>query len=295
MSMRTLAVLAAALVVVCSSAHPCTNLFAAAGESRIAASNLDCDNYFPRIWFVPGNDHELGRFCFGTDENERIAEGGMNERGLFIAVNALDENSGWSADPRLPDWTEWEGWYESGVPDGILSRCATVAEAVEVFRSYNLLTLAHVKFLVADAGGASAIVEWSDGALRVIERGEAKYQVSTNTRTSALDAGSTTCQRHEIAVDLLRRAAMPASHELVARVLSATHLEFQTPTVLSAVCDLVNRRIQVFYFHYFEQTIDFDLQQELERGRHGALLRDLAPVRPYVSRVYEGFAGRQEK
>ena len=54
----------------------------------------------------------------------------------------------------------------------ILARCATVAEAEAVFRDYNLFTLDRVRFLLADASGASTVVEWRDGELRCLPRGD---------------------------------------------------------------------------------------------------------------------------
>lgn len=56
------------------AAFPCTNVFTTADNTRLAASNLDCNNYFPRVWFVPPAESEFGRFCFGTDKNERFDE-----------------------------------------------------------------------------------------------------------------------------------------------------------------------------------------------------------------------------
>jgi len=272
--------------------QPCTTVFTARNDARLAAFNLDCSNVFPRVWFVPAGEGEHGRFCYGTDENERIAEGGMNDRGLFIAVNALDEDTGWVADPDLPDWETWDGWFGSGVPDGILAKCATVAEAVEVFASHNLLTLNRVKFLLADSGGGSAIVEWSSGGLRVVERGEVDHQVSTNFVTSDFAPGDPPCLRFRLAKTLLNSPDWKPDVDNLRRILSGTHLEFQTPTVLSAICDLEKGEIFLYYFHDFENVRVFDLQAELKGERHGYLLADIFSPKPYVAEVYEDFSRR---
>jgi len=284
--------LAASIVVVVWSgvASPCTLVFSASGDERLAANNLDCSNVFPRVWFVPASDGQYGRYCFGTDDNERIAEGGMNEKGLFIGVNALDEDTGWQPDAALPDWESWEGWYESGVPDGILAKCATVDEAVAVFRAYNLLTLAHVKFLLADAGGSSAIVEWSSGKLVVIPRVGVDHQVSTNFVTSDHPVDDPPCARYRIAATMMTEdPRRSASVEGLRAVLSATHLEFQTPTVLSSICNLVTGEIHLYYFHDFERVRVFRLHDEIRSERHGSLLSDLFMPKPYVAEVYESF------
>jgi hypothetical protein len=269
---------------------PCTLVYSARGDARLAANNLDCANVYPRVWFVPSSENQYGRFCFGTDEDERIGEGGMNDQGLFIGVNALNEDTGWKPDPDLPDWEQWEGWYESGVPDGILAKCATVDEALSVFKAYNLFTLGKVKFLIADRHGDSAIVEWSGGELQIVSRGTSDHHVSTNFVTSDFPPEDVPCYRHRLADRLLSEHNGEVTVESLRGILSGVHLEFQNPTILSTICDLVTGDIHVYYFHDFERAMTFNLADELAKGRHGFLLGDVFPVKPYVASVYEQFA-----
>lgn len=289
--MRTilLTTLAGMVLLAGQLASPCTTVVTFSGDSPLAANNLDCGNPFPRVWFVPGSEGRFGRFCFGTDANENIAEGGMNERGLYIAVNALDEDTGWQTNPDLPDWEQWEGWFESGVPDGILAMCSTVDEALEVFRSYNLFTLNRVKFLLADAGGASAIVEWTSDGLTVVPRGDVSHQISTNFVTSSFEPGQEPCYRYRTAKETLTAPDWTTSIASLRSLLSTVHLEFQTPTVLSTICNLETGEIHLYYFHDFERVRVFDLHTELEQQRHGYLLAELFKPKPYVAKVYEDF------
>ncbi len=273
------------------SVSACTNVYVAAGGARLVASNLDCSNYVPRIWFVPAGDGQFGRYCYGTDKDERIAEGGVNDHGLFIGVNALNQDTGWRPDPPLPDWEEWEGWYGTGVPDGILARCSTVDEAVAVFKAYNLFTLNRVKFLIADAGGASAVVEWSGTKLVILSRGSSDFQISTNFVYTGCDEKNIPCTRYRIAQSMLSSGTSSATVDGLRRLLSATHLEFQTPTVVSTICDLRTGDLLIYYFHDFEQPIALNLHEELRQGRHGGPVAELLTVKPYVATVYEGFAG----
>ena len=263
----------------------CTNLVVARDGVVLAANNLDTSPP-PRLWFIPGGEGLYGRMCFGTDEEFRIAEGGVNERGLFIAVNALKE-TGWTPDPELPSWEEWSGWYGTGVPDGILANCATVDEAVAVFRAYNLLTLAHVKFLLADRSGASAIVEWGGDELAVISRSGAGHQVSTNVLTAPYAGSEVPSDRHRTASQIIASHDERPTKTLMRRVLSATHLEGWTPTIYSASYDLIAGRVDVYYFHNFEEVVTFDLADELKKGRANHLLADLFTVRPVVEIVYK--------
>ncbi len=280
----------AGLLAIPAPVPACTGVMIAAGGTVMAANNLDTAPP-PRIWLIPGDGDRRGRLCFGTDPDFEIAEGGVNDRGLFISVHALDGDTGWAPDPARPDWEEWEGWYGTGVPDGILARCSTVADAVSVFRRYNLLTLQRVKFLLADASGASAVIEWGAGEVAVIGRGDAAFQISTNVRTAELVSGAASCERYRTASALVAGRGGPPSVDLLRRVLSATHLEFYTPTIYSGVYDLRTGDVRLYYFHNFEESVAFNLRDELAKGRQALPLAELFEVRPWVASVYGGRGG----
>jgi len=287
MKMKVMA--AASLLLLFSDlAFDCTTVVKVKGTSVLTGFNLDYRNYAPLIWIIPAAEGRYGRFCFGFDENYKIAEGGLNEKGLFIAVNALNEDAGWKADPGLPNWEKWPGWYQTGVPDGILAKCATVDEAVRVFKSYNLFTLNRVKFLIADKSGDSIVIEWSRDGLRFIKRMK-DFQISTNFITSNYDPGQYPCFRYRVAEQILSTGADRNSLDLIRSILSATHMEFQTPTVYSNICDLRSGDIHIYYFHNYEEVVKLNLFEELKKGEARYAVESLFKVKPYVADVYKSF------
>ena len=294
MNRTTLASVGLLLVAAVGSSSACTIFVEVKPDTVLVGNNLDESNFVPRLWFVPDCEGQYARFCFGFDENFRIAEGGMNDQGLYISVNALGKDTGWKSDPSLPDWEQWSGWYQSGVPDGILAKCATVEEAIEVFRGYNLFTLGKVKFLVADKTGASAVIEWSGGHLRFLRRPDAKtYQISTNFVQSDYAPTEIPCERYRIAEMMLDGGRNRHSIDGFRGILSATHLEFMTPTVYSNICNLNTGDIYVYYFHNFEEPVRMNLHEALKGGRTERLVRDLFCVRPYVATLYEARGTKQ--
>jgi len=99
---------------------------------------------------------------------------GMNEKGVAIALLAIPE-----ADPPFN-----EGRIMLGTTTAIrlvLDKAASVEEAVELLRQYNMYFSAGIEcqFLIADASGRSVIVNYWDGELKITEATEA-FQVATN-------------------------------------------------------------------------------------------------------------------
>ena len=291
--MKKIIVLIAALLPLLApeSSHGCTTLFTTRGNGVFVGFNLDYSNFYPKVWVVPASEGRYGRLCFGFDEQYRIAEGGLNEKGLFIAVNALNEETGYVANPDLPDWEEWPGWFETGVPDGILAKCSTVNEVVQVFKGFNLFTLKKVKFLAADKSGASVVIEWARDGLTFVERTH-DYQISTNFVASNYAVGQYPCGRYAVAESILSGRSGRDPVDMLRSALSAAHLELQTPTVYSNICDLNTGDIRIYYFHNYEEVTTLNLFEELKKGEARYLVESLFPVRPFVSDMYKKYMKR---
>ena len=242
----------------------CTIVSAKSQNKILIGSNLDAPNPNPKIWFTPPNPEQYGRVCFGFDY--KIVENGMNEYGLFIDCNTVPETE-WNPDPNKSDWEEWDGWYETGVPDGILSKCKTVEEALTVFQSYNLITFRTMKYLIADAMGNSVVLEWSKEGLSITRRpDDVYYQISTNCIVTDFMPDEIPCYRYHTAESIFMNHLTVPDIELIRRVLSSTAFEVGSPTQVSVIYELDRQRFFVYFFHNFEEVVEFNLKSELKRG-----------------------------
>ncbi|MGW5672188.1 carcinine hydrolase/isopenicillin-N N-acyltransferase family protein [Micromonospora sp. NPDC003776] len=99
---------------------------------------------------------------------------GMNERGLAVGL-AADDGASARPVPGRPTVGSVR------ILRLVLDNAATVDEAVAVFERYNLDFDGGppLHYLLADAGGASAVVEFVDGVLRV-DRRRGPWQALTN-------------------------------------------------------------------------------------------------------------------
>lgn len=98
----------------------------------------------------------------------------MNEKGVAIALLAVPE-----ADP--PYDSNKITLNTTTAIRLVLDNAATVEEAVELLRNYNIYFSGDVEchYLIADASGHSVIVEFYDDELQVVEA-ETDYQIATN-------------------------------------------------------------------------------------------------------------------
>ncbi|WP_410809160.1 linear amide C-N hydrolase [Micromonospora sp. 067-2] len=105
---------------------------------------------------------------------------GMNERGLAVGL-AADDAATARAEPGKPTVGSVR------ILRLVLDRAATVDEAVAVFDKHNLDFDGGppLHYLLADATGASAVIEFVDGELRV-ERGTGGWQALTNVKVAGI-------------------------------------------------------------------------------------------------------------
>lgn len=253
------------------------------GKNILAGNNEDYNDLNTYIWYYPATEKEYGRVCLGYESTFAYTQGGMNDQGLFIDGNALGTVKNYQPDKNKPDLLEPEMEF-------ILKTCKNVDEAIEVFKKYNVYGLSMAKFPIADAFGNSVVIEWGDGKLQALKR-TGKYQISTNfVQSDYKKIEDYPCLRYKIA-DQILSSSSDLNVETMEKVLSATHqgtTKGLNSTLYSNICDLKNKIMYLYYFHFFEEPLKIDLAEELKKGKHGYKISDMFPIKPYSSITYEG-------
>jgi hypothetical protein len=276
-----LAVLALA-VLPFQNLDACTIITMAKGEQVIIGNNEDWTDPRTKMWFYPAATGEYGRVCFGFSKDFGFPQGGINDQGLFLDANAL-EPTGWQADPGKPLFDD----SCVSINDYILAHCATVDDAIAFFKKYSVF-LGGGKFVIADARGGSIVVEWANGSDRISRR-EGFYQISTNIPQWNIVPGKVSDDRYNIAERVILNRNEVSIAALRA-VLSATHKEWSYPTIYSYICDLKKLRVYVYNFHNFEDAYEFDLREELRKGKKSHELPALFGVKTFAAVSHERYA-----
>jgi tetratricopeptide (TPR) repeat protein len=256
-------------------AEGCTIVIVAKGKVVLAGNNEDWKNPNTKIWFIPAAAGKYGRVCVGFDN--MWVQGGMNDQGLFIDANALGP-TGWKPVEGKPS-------FEGALIDDILAECATVEDAIAFCEKYNISALGQARFPIADATGASMVVEYGLGKVQYVRKAGV-YQIATNFVISNVKNENYPCTRYR-AADQMLKSAGDVSLDIVRAVLSATHQEGQFPTVYSNICDLNTKVLYLYNFHNFEEVVRFDLAEELKKGSKTYDIPSLFSVKTHVAYVYD--------
>lgn len=241
-----------------------------------AGNNEDYLEPRTKIWFYPATRDQYGRAYVGFDLYLDPYQGGMNEAGLFLDINAVNP-TGWQPDPNKPT-------FSGCIVDHVLSSYASVEEVVRFFGSYNV-PLDLIRVPVADANGHSVIIEWAHNQIQFVYK-QGDYQISTNHVQSNYERiEDYPCQRYKIADQILKNADQ-ADVDIVRAVLSATHFEFLAQTLYSNICDLKRKRIYLYHFHNFEEVVVFDLIEELKKGEAAYPIPSLFSTQPFSAHLF---------
>jgi hypothetical protein len=252
-----------------NSVSACTGFTASEGENILVGTNFDWKLTFNvYMHFFPAEEEKFGRVIFDmnfpiqmesyTNNPDWIAPlQGMNDQGLFyhlfwtpelLPVNSSDKPEFYSDDP---DYYQYAFWAYC------LAKCSTVSEVLEIFDQYNLEVMFFFQVFFVDKYGDSVIIEGDDIVYR-----EGNFQVATNFYQNHPEVGSYPHWRYETAVSMLENMT-DLSDEYFRSICSATH---QGHTLQSNVYDLNQEMFYVNYYQNYEKTLEFDLNEELEKG-----------------------------
>jgi Linear amide C-N hydrolases, choloylglycine hydrolase family len=175
---------------------------------------------------------------------------GMNECGVAIGQNAVPERNT-PRDPNRPTL------LNSQIIRLVLDYAKDVEEALTLIQQYNVeFAVIPGHFHIADASGASAIVEYVDGGVAIV-RDDKPWQVSTNFLLS--EEIKPECWRYNKASGVLGAAQGIASEEAAMGLLEAVK---QDHTVWSVVYDLSSGQIHLAMGRDYDDVHAFGLEMQ---------------------------------
>jgi penicillin V acylase-like amidase (Ntn superfamily) len=253
----------------------------------LAGNNEDWKNPKTKVWFVPAKDGKYGGVYFGFNKpiihGSWVAQGGMNENGLFFDVTATKPvKVEIPAGPKKPFFDGWDL-----IRQRIMFECATVKEALDLLSQYRYppgtrKATMRGMYIIGDATGDAAIL----GAFGVIRK-KGQYLVATNFQQSeTLDVKEIQCSRYITASGMLQKCP-ELTVDYFRKVLSATHQKGKYCTRYSNIYDLKKQQVYLYHKHDFNNVVVIDLKEEIKKGKRTIKLPSLFAAGP----AYVGHEG----
>ncbi|NIM58420.1 MAG: tetratricopeptide repeat protein [Candidatus Aminicenantes bacterium] len=255
------------LIGIIDEGFSCTVFTASTNRVVLFGNNEDTFSPFTRIWFLPAEKGKYGRIYFGIEQLGCIhPQGGVNDRGLAFDILAAP-----SKQAEGPLQKEQYIDTYSNLIVKVMEECATVSEAVGLFNRYYTGKSWSGQYFVADRNGDAAIIE-----IDTVHRKQGPFLVATNFYLSQFSEGEYPCRRFKTASAMLRNNS-DISVEFFKEILSAVHLEGDTPTQYSNIIDLRNEVIYLYHFHDYKNVVVIDVNSELSKGRRSVEIASIFP------------------
>lgn len=148
----------------------------------------------------------------------------------------------------------------------VLDYAKNVEEAVQLLENYNIFRSEQGHFLIADAGGHSAVIEYIDGKMLVIRNRE-PWQVATNfvINNGSPSAIRHLCDRYDTAYMALKESNGRISRKEIMKILERISMNDTFKTQWSVVYNLDSGDVDVAMGRDYRDVLSFKLPKN--RGR----------------------------
>jgi tetratricopeptide (TPR) repeat protein len=262
-------VLAFSILLASFPSEACYFIFGKKDGRVLVGYNEDWYRSNSKYWFEhPSRKEKYGAVFFGFEGEFKIAQGGVNEKGLFFDGNAIPKQT-------LHDSVK-QGKKAAPVQvfKNVLKHCATVDEALIFLQQYYVPFIKSVQIILADAQGSYAVIDLNG----VVEKGTLSegYKIITNFR--ATDQNHF-CYRYDLTSSILEKEFYNNVHEFE-NILFTVRQTFPGASVYSTISELSSQKINLYYNHQFKNKIEIDLKKSLAEGNKGEIaLESLFPKR----------------
>lgn len=178
-----------------------------------------------------------------------LSSDGINEAGVGVSCLSLDYTD-------MSQNTGKTGLYLPVAERAILDKCASVDEAIELLKSYDIKTMVGMSFhiFITDKTGRSVVAEWVDGELKIVETDQV-----TNFYMSSETPGQ--CDRYDTLVQRLSDKNGVLTEDEAMTLLMDVSQDYEViKTQWSIVYDLDN--FKLYYVSDMDTSNVYEISRE---------------------------------
>jgi len=137
--------------------------------------------------------------------------------------------------------------------------CATVAEALKYYKTYNESGFKTSMIVLVDTSGQTAFVSWIDGKINI----------------EACKGNCIGGYGGNKVVEKYKEFEGEVTKEKMKDLLEVAHQEGDYPTLYSNIYDLKRKTIYLYNFHNYKEEVAINLEDALKKGTHSVEINDL--------------------
>ncbi len=257
-----------------TSVYACSGYKLTLGNKTVFGSNEDAWRLTSRLWF----ENAMAKSQYGAaftgsrfdGENGFAPQSGMNEMGLAFERLAsyhpkLDKKSG-----------EKEITNPTIYLKNILHTCKNVEEVKAYIENYDYSFFIEDVFLYVDKSGKYLVVE----PYKIIEGADDKYVISNFCPSITSQEYALGLGRYRNGISFLNNK-IDTSLEFCKALSDTMHVcrnKIGDGTLLTSIWDLQNGIFNLYFYHDFSKTIQYNLKEELLKGDTLIAIDSLFPI-----------------
>ncbi len=263
--------------------HACSMYKVTDDGKTMVGCNEDAWRTTSRIWFENAkNKNEYGAAFTGSRKvslNKFAPQSGMNEMGLtFSRLAAYYPKQNDPFPNRIKITNEVDYLTD------ILHKCATVKEVKKYIEQYDNSIFFDDVYIYIDSSGKYLIVE----PYNLIE-GNDPYYVLSNFCPSITDNDrARKLERYRNGDDFLKTHKLNTSLSYCTTLSDTMHVcrnRNGDGTLLTSIWNTKDRLVNLYFYHSYDSTVQFDLTEELAKGDHIISIPDLFPKNSEFERL----------
>lgn len=251
----------------------CSGYKITVGNKTILGSNEDAWRLTPHIWFEKKTvKSNFGAAFTGSrydGANGYAPQSGMNEMGLaFERLVAYHPTQGSFANRKtISNPTKYL--------KEILHTCKSVAEVKEFISKYDHSYFIEDVFIYVDKSGKYLIVE----PYNLTIGNKPTYVISNFCPSITPEKNANKLDRYKNGVAFLKNG-INTSLEFCTALSDTMHVcrkKIGDGTLLSSIWDLNNGTVNLYFYHNYKKTVQFNINEEFKKGDHIIAIETLFP------------------
>ncbi len=232
----------------------------------VVGCNHDTWLYTPKIWFEQvKKPNEFGACFTGARQvgvNRTAPQSGMNEAGLaFSRLQAYypEQKNRFSNSLKIANEVDYL--------TSILHQCATVKAVKKYIEAFDHSEFINDVFIYIDSSGNYLIVE----PYTFIEGNDSNYVLSNFCPSITNTAQSRRLVRYRNGVDFLKAKKVESTLAYFTALSDTMHVcrnRNGDGTLLTSIWDTKNKLVNLYFYHTYDSSVQFNLAKELAKGDH---------------------------